>query len=128
VGCCSRKILAFVLKVCKRKQTCIKKIIQKLDKILKEQNQTYFTYFNLNCYSSSLIYSFKNEIQCSCFNNLCKKINKHNTPEVKEKKLPSANTPRSALRERQCLSLLGARVQLPVCAYAQQSNTTPLEL
>ena len=35
----SRKFLAFVLKLCKRKQTCMKrKFIHKLDKILKEQN------------------------------------------------------------------------------------------
>jgi hypothetical protein len=112
--------IGFVLKLWKRK------FIQKINKILNEQNQIFFTYFNLNCYSSSLIYSFKNEIHSSCFN-LREKINKHNTRGVKEK-LPSANTPGSALRERQFFSPLRARVQLPMCACAQQSNTTPLEL
>jgi hypothetical protein len=48
-----------------------------------------------------LIYSFKNEIHSSCFN-LREKINKQNTRGVKKKKLPSASTPGSALRERQC--------------------------
>jgi hypothetical protein len=54
-----------------------------------------------------LIYSFKNEIHSSCFN-LREKINKHNTRGVKKKKLPSAKTPWSALRERQCFSPLRA--------------------
>jgi hypothetical protein len=61
--------------------------MQKLDKILKEQNQSFFTYFNLNCYSSSSIYSFKNEIHSSFFN-LREKINKHNTRGIKKNYLP----------------------------------------
>jgi hypothetical protein len=101
VGVLLQKCLAFALKLCKRKQPCIKrKFIQKLDKILKEeQNQKFVNYFNLNFYSSSSIYSFKNEIHSSCFN-MREKINKHNTSGVK-RELPSTSTPRSALRERQ---------------------------
>jgi hypothetical protein len=52
------------------------------------------------------MYSFKNEIHSSCFN-LREKITKHNTRGVK--KILSANTPGSALRERQCyLSLVAS--------------------
>jgi hypothetical protein len=68
-----------------------------------------------------LICSFKNDIH-SCFN-LREKINKHNTRGVKEK-LPSANTPRSALRERQFFSPLRARVQLPIEKYNKFDFTT----
>jgi hypothetical protein len=120
-GCCSRKFLASVLKLCKRKQTCIKrKFIQKLDKIVKEQNQTFFIYFNLNCYSSSLIYSFKNETHYSCFN-LRKKINKHNRSGVKKNYPPP--TRQGWHCGRDSASLRCELMCIFLCAHAHNSQT-----
>ena len=93
------------------------KYIHKLDKILNRTKSNIFLLTNnLNCYNSSLIYSFKNEIHSSCFN-LREKINyfllestasafslSEFTRGVKKKHyfLPAHQVRQSALRERQC--------------------------
>jgi hypothetical protein len=73
-----------------------------------------------------LIYSFKNEIHSSCFN-FRENINTHNTRGVK-KKTTFHQHAKAGTAEDSALPPLRARVQLPMCACAQQSNTTPLEL